>query len=143
MKLSINLFLALSVLMVAGGCVERIITVTSDPAGAVVWLNDEEVGATPVTTHFTWYGDYDVVVRREGYETLHTSRETPTPVWQWPGLDLFFECFWPFELVDEHTWHFDLTLSTPGDPEVLIRSALDLQAETSPETAARPMEGVE
>ncbi len=141
MKYSIILLIALS--LAAVGCVERKITVTTEPAGAVVWLNDEEIGATPITTHFTWYGDYDVVMRREGYETLHTSRETPTPVWQWPGLDLFFECFWPFELVDEHNWHFDLTPATPGDAEALIRSALDLQAETSPETAARPMEGVE
>ena len=54
------------------GCVERFITVTSKPAGAIVWLNDEEVGVTPVTVPFTWYGEYGVVLRKEGYQTLKT-----------------------------------------------------------------------
>jgi len=58
-----------------GGCVERYISITTKPAGAIVWLNDEEVGATPVTVPFTWYGEYEVVVRQAGYKTLKTSRQ--------------------------------------------------------------------
>lgn len=47
--------------MVAGfGCVERTITITSEPSGALVHLNDEEVGRTPLTVPFTFYGVYDV-----------------------------------------------------------------------------------
>lgn len=48
------------------GCIERLITVTSQPAGALVYLNDEEVGRTPVTVPFRFYGVYDVRLEHEG-----------------------------------------------------------------------------
>lgn len=47
------------------GCVERKITVISNPEGALLTLNDVEVGRTPVTVPFTWYGDYDVQIRAD------------------------------------------------------------------------------
>ncbi len=50
---------------VAGGCVERTIHITSDPSGALVHLNDEEVGRTPVTVPFTFYGVYSVRLTQE------------------------------------------------------------------------------
>ena len=71
------------------GCVRRTVTIHSEPAGALVWLNDEEVGRTPVTTDFLWYGDYDVVVRKDGYQTLVTHAVIPQPWYQWPVLDFF------------------------------------------------------
>ncbi|MEO1498872.1 MAG: PEGA domain-containing protein, partial [Planctomycetota bacterium] len=67
------------------GCLERTITVTSEPPGAIVTLNDVEIGRTPVTTEFTYFGVYDVRVRKDGYEPLVTRRETTTPWWEYPG----------------------------------------------------------
>lgn len=48
------------------GCVERLITVRSQPPGSLVYLNDEEVGRTPVTVPFKFYGTYDVRLEHEG-----------------------------------------------------------------------------
>lgn len=48
------------------GCVERLITVRSQPPGALVHLNDEEIGRTPVTVPFKFYGTYDVRLEHEG-----------------------------------------------------------------------------
>ncbi len=48
------------------GCVERLITVHSSPAGALVYLNDEEIGRTPVSVPFKYYGTYDVRLEHEG-----------------------------------------------------------------------------
>ena len=61
----------------AGGCgrQERVIEITSEPAGAVVWLNDRELGRTPVQTEFLFFGVYDVRLALEGYEPVVTSRE--------------------------------------------------------------------
>jgi len=53
-------------LLLITGCVERLITVKSTPAGALVYLNDEEVGRTPVTVPFRFYGVYDVRLEHEG-----------------------------------------------------------------------------
>jgi len=48
------------------GCIERTITITSDPSGALVHLNDEEVGRTPVVVPFTFYGTYTVRLEHDG-----------------------------------------------------------------------------
>lgn len=47
------------------GCIERTITITSEPSGSLVHLNDEEVGRTPLTVPFTFYGVYDVRLEHE------------------------------------------------------------------------------
>lgn len=50
----------------SSGCVRRTITITSEPSGALVHLNDTEIGRTPVTVGFTHYGVYDVRLSHEG-----------------------------------------------------------------------------
>src|SRR5215471_15531012 len=69
------------------GCLERTITITSEPPDAIVWLNDVEVGRTPLKTGFTFYGDYDVRLRKEGYEPVQTHRETDTPIYEFAPID--------------------------------------------------------
>lgn len=112
------------------GCVERLITVNSEPPGAIVWLNDEEVGATPVTVPFTWYGKYGVVIRKDDYQTVNTVKDVPAPFYQWPPLDLVAECFLPFKITDHHQWSFSLNPQTPTDTNQLIKRAKDLRHET-------------
>lgn len=48
------------------GCLERTITITSQPTGALVHLNDREVGRTPVVVPFTFYGTYTVRLEHDG-----------------------------------------------------------------------------
>ena len=73
------------------GCVRRQLTVTTDPPGALVHLNGQEFGRTPVTRDFTWYGTYDVELRKEGYDTLKTTGKVIAPWWQWVPIDLVAE----------------------------------------------------
>ncbi len=117
-------------MLTAGGCVERFITVTTRPAGALVWLNDQEVGATPVKVPFTWYGQYRLVIQKDGYETVNTSVKVNAPVYEWFGIDLFSECLWPGKLIDDHQYSFNLQTrkNTPIDP--LIERARQLRNET-------------
>jgi hypothetical protein len=109
-KLSALQVVALLLVMacVLPGCVRRTLTIRSEPDGALVFLNDEEVGRTPVTTDFTWYGDYDVILRREGCQTLHTHEEVKAPWYQIPPIDFFFEVLWPGMIVDARTLDFYL-----------------------------------
>ncbi len=62
-------FAILCFVLFGSGCVQRQLTVTTDPPGTLVHLNGQEFGRTPVTRDFTWYGTYDVELRKEGYET--------------------------------------------------------------------------
>lgn len=121
------------VLLVGGvgggtGCVRRTLTVTSDPPGSLVYLNDQEFGRTPVTRDFLWYGTYRVTLRQEGYETHKTTARIIAPWWQWPPIDLFAEIF---PLKDQRTLSYRLTaVSTqPADPAQLIGRAKAMEAE--------------
>ncbi|MCE5328415.1 MAG: PEGA domain-containing protein [Planctomycetaceae bacterium] len=78
-------------LCILGGCVERQITFTSDPPGAIVIVSDKEIGRTPVTIPFTWYGDYDITFKLKGYETLHTHAQIDMPWFEVPPIDLMSE----------------------------------------------------
>ena len=106
------------------GCVERTITVQSDPAGALVYLNEEEIGRTPVKRDFSWYGTYSVAVRKPGYLSIKTKADVPPPFYQWPPFDLIAELI-PFEITDSHELNYTLELQPAGeDNEGLLDRAL-------------------
>ena len=89
-------------LTVHSGCVERTARIETDPPGAVVVINDEEVGVSPVKFSFLWYGDYDILLRKPGYETLKTNCRLDPPWYQWPPFDLVAETMIPNQIRDEH-----------------------------------------
>ena len=122
-------------LLFSTGCVERVIKISSQPSGALVWLNDREIGRTPLAVTFTFYGDYDVVIRKEGFNTIKTSKVTPTPWYEKAGIDFFSECLWPQTIIDEHVWSFELeTLDMNNEVELLKRGkALQSALESSSE----------
>ena len=103
------------------GCVEREMTITSEPDGALVYVSDKEMGRTPVTFSFLWYGDYEIVLRREGHKTLVTGANVSPPVYGLPPLDLFSEIA-PWTYHDRRYLHYKLKkLTTPGDPREAAR----------------------
>jgi hypothetical protein len=107
-----------------GGCVERILTVQSNPPGALVYLNGQEMGRTPVQRDFTWYGTYDVTVRHEGYETIKKNEPVIAPLYEWVPLDLFSELL-PIPIKDRHVLTYDLKPMPPAteiSPGLLMRA---------------------
>jgi len=96
-------------LSLAGGCSpQRRISITSDPPGARVWLNDVEIGRTPAAASFKFYGAYDVRLELDGFEPLHEVRRAEAPVWEYPGLDLVAMAV-PGRKRVEVDWHFTLS----------------------------------
>lgn len=96
----------------AAGCVERRIRVTSEPAGALVWLNDVEIGRTPTETNFKYYGKYDVRLEMPGYETVEAVGDASSPWWEAPGPDLIAEAIPGAK--STITWHYVLTPALAG-----------------------------
>jgi hypothetical protein len=117
----------LSVAALMSGCIQRTITIESTPPGALVHLNDVEVGRTPVTVPFTFYGIYDVRLERDGYQTLATATKAEAPWWEAPGPDLVAEAL-PGEQRVELKWHYELEPAQPMDENVLIDHARQLRA---------------
>ena len=116
-------------LMLASGCigVRRELTVESEPAGAVVYLNGDEVGRTPLTREFTYYGTADLKLRKDGYETLEDRPRVFAPWWQVPPLDLVTESM---SLTDRHKLSYELTPKEIGpDLQELVQRGVELRGE--------------
>ncbi len=124
------------------GCVERKLTINTEPQGALVALNDEEIGISPVTVEFNWYGDYKVRIIKDGYAIVNTHRKLDAPAHDGFPLDFFYEVLWPGLVVDEYEWTFALPKYQPPARQDLIDASRKLKKaaeeedslETSPET---------
>jgi hypothetical protein len=88
-------------------CASRRIDITSDPSGALVYLNDVELGTTPCSAEFRFYGAYDVRLEKEGFEPLRTRADASAPVYEYPPLDLATEAS-PIPVSTRAKWHFTL-----------------------------------
>jgi hypothetical protein len=114
---------AVAIMMLSAGCVERKLTIVTEPENAVVWLNDEEIGTTPVTVNFNWYGDYRVRIEKSGYAIINTHKKLKPPFYDYFPIDLFAQHFWPGRIVDTYTWNYELKPFVPPSSEELIKDA--------------------
>ena len=88
------------------------------------------MGLSPVSVDFTWYGDYDVVVRHADYETRKTNWRVREPWYQLPPLDFFSEVLVPVTLHDQHENTFTLTERTTPTREELVQRAYQMRETT-------------
>lgn len=98
----------------ACGCVLRSLTIDSQPSGAMVYLDDELIGETPVTTTFTYYGVRKITLEKvdaEGRlicERKIVYEKIKPPFYQILPLDFFSELIIPAKLKDEHCFSYQL-----------------------------------
>lgn len=117
------------IVFAAGGCVERELTINTDPQGATVFLNDEQIGESPVTTDFNWYGDYQIRISKPGYDTLKTHRKLKAPWYDYFPFDFFAQVLYPGRIVDTYEWEFELPAKTQIPEDELLKKAENLKAQ--------------
>ena len=128
-----NLLLLFCILLVgAAGCVERKLTINTNPAGAQVFLNDEEIGVSPVTASFNWYGDYNITIRKQGCETLQTHRKLQAPWCDLFTFDFLTQILYPGRIVDSREWSFELAPQKEISRQELIKSAEQIKNQAKP-----------
>jgi len=111
------------------GCVEREWTISSEPAGAIVEVSGVEKGRTPLTISFTYYGDYEVIFRKAGYETLKTSVDLKPPIYQRVGIDFFAEIS-PYKHEDRRETMHVLKKAVPVSDADLMKRASQMRKDT-------------
>jgi hypothetical protein len=134
MKQTVTLALLMLAGLAATGCygqVQRTITIESQPAGALVWLNDNEIGRTPVTIPFTWYGTYGVRLEAPGYETLVTEAQVKAPYYEKLGLDLLSESIIPGIKHDDQSFSYVLQKAEEVDKTSLRERAEGLRRDAA------------
>ena len=116
----------------AGGCVHRRFTVRTNPPGARLFVDDYEIGTTPVSHDFVYYGTRKIRLVKDGYETLTILQPIPTPWWDLPGIDFVSENLIPTELRDHRVLDFQLQPQVIVPTEQLMGRADELRRSRNP-----------
>lgn len=123
---------ALAAILLSTGCVERRFLIESSPPGAYVYVNNTPYGPTPIDVPFLFYGDYDVQLVKEGFQTKRVKQPVSTPWWGYPIIDFWSENVWPLQITDIRPLYYEMEpivqpnlelLKTEGE-ELRSRSAL-------------------
>jgi hypothetical protein len=91
------------------GCVERRYTIRSDPPGATIIVNGEEIGPTPASKSFVYYGDREITLMLDGYQTKTVMQPINAPWWDNYLTEFFTENVVPLSLRDEREYKYQLT----------------------------------
>lgn len=128
-RLITSLLVAASVVaaVTSAGCVQRRMTVRTNVPGAQVYVDNYEVGRTPVSTDFIYYGDRTIRLVKDGYETQTVVQPVNAPWYQWPGLDFISENLWPFEIRDERNFDYQMQPQYVVPADTLLTRAEDLR----------------
>jgi hypothetical protein len=118
---------ALVVCALASGCVERRMLIRSNPPGAMVYVDDYEIGTTPVSTNFTYYGTRKIRLVKDGCETLTVMQSIPPPWYEIFPLDFISENFVPGDIRDQRTFDYRLAPQLVVPPEQLLSRGEELR----------------
>jgi len=120
------LFLACAfVFAVPLGCVERELFIRTEPPGASVCLDGRDLGLSPVSAQFYYYGDRLLELRLRGHKPEQTIISLKTPWYQYFPMDLFSDLFWPGTITDDHHLVCELEAAREGleeKPAILERA---------------------
>src|SRR5437016_11950285 len=87
--------------LLSTGCVRRRLTVRTNPPGAQVFVDDQEIGTTPCSAAFVYYGTRKNTLMKDGYRTETIFQKIPPPWYEISPLDFVVENFYPLEQRDE------------------------------------------
>lgn len=126
--------LALALAGGLSGCVERRYTIRSNPPGALVVVNSEEVGRTPVSRSFTFYGDREILLMMDGYDTQRVIQPIVRPWFDNYLTEFFSENVVPFTIRDDRDFTYQLAPATvPASNDLMNRGqSLRAQAQAPP-----------
>ncbi len=134
-----SLAAALTLCALATGCVQRRLTIRTTPPGALVYIGNLEIGKTPCSVSYLWYGVREIKIIKDGYETLTVHQWIGPPWYEIPPIDFVSENFVPYELRDERTLQFQLIPQrvVPNDQLLgraeVLRQSNRLQNMTAPQ----------
>jgi hypothetical protein len=134
--------LALMLCVCQTGCVQRRMTVRTNPPGALLYVDDYEIGTTPVSTSFTYYGTRKIRLVKDGYETLTVMQTVLPPWYEFPPIDFVSENFVPGNIRDQRVLDFQLKPQVMVPTEQLLSRAEGLRRGIHTSTGTAPQQPV-
>ena len=109
------------------GCVERRYVITTDPPGALVLRNGQQIGSAPADDNFVYYGKYNFTIIKEGFETQQVEQDIKSPWYEYFPLDFFAENVWPWVVTDRREFHYKLEPKKVVNTTELLNGAQNLR----------------
>lgn len=104
----------------AFGCIQRTLTVESEPEGAAVYYDHRRVGETPLSLRFTHYGSHSLILIKEGFQPYRGRLALKEKGWAVFPVDLITEGVLPVKLKDDRQVRIVLSRAAPpGEPPAL------------------------
>jgi hypothetical protein len=133
-----------ALMVLPGGCVRRRLNVRSNPPGALVYVDNQQIGTTPCSVDFTYYGTREIRLVKPGYETLTVNQPIPAPWYQIPPVDFISENLVPTKIRDNRTVTYNLAPQLVVPTEQLLGRANALRQDTlqypvQPASAVAPL----
>jgi hypothetical protein len=112
------------------GCVRRRLNIQSNPPGALVYVDNQQIGTTPCAVDFIYYGTREIRLIKPGYDTLTINQPIPTPWYEVPPIDFVSEVLVPYKIRDNRTVAFNLQPQLMIPTEELIERGNQLRQAT-------------
>ncbi|MBY0585768.1 PEGA domain-containing protein [bacterium] len=122
-----QLSVVMIMMMISVGCVERRLTVRSVPANALVLLDGQEIGFTPCSVPFDYYGDRQIRLIKDGYETRTINQTIAAPWYQWIGIDFVSEVLVPWRIRDDRNYVYELEPTQMVSSDELMQRAAQVR----------------
>ncbi len=114
----------------AQAIVRRRLNVNSNPPGALVYVDNQQIGTTPCSVDFTYYGTREIRLIKPGYETLTVNQPIPAPWYQYVPIDFVAENLVAMKIRDNRTVNYNLSPQLVVPPQELLSRADQLRQET-------------
>jgi hypothetical protein len=114
----------------AHAIVRRRLNINSNPQGALVYVDNQQVGVTPFSVDFTYYGTREIRLIKPGFETLTVNQPIPAPWYQYVGLDFISENLVPTKIRDNRTVNYNLAPQLLVPTQELIDRGNQLRQDT-------------
>ncbi len=108
--------------LASSGCVRSSLTIKSNPTGALLFIDGQLLGETPVTIDFDHYGHHEILLRLPTsvtselkYAPKREVIEVSPPWYLLFPFDFFVDFFYPVPIHDHHEFSFDLDRFDPSD----------------------------
>jgi hypothetical protein len=126
----LQVVLVVAVLLPGVGCVRRRLNVRTNPPGALVYVDNQQIGTTPCSVDFVYYGTREIRLVKPGFETLTVNQPIPTPWYEYPPLDFISENLVASKIRDNRTVTYNLAPQVIVPTQELVDRANQLRQET-------------
>src|SRR6476620_5351559 len=125
-----SVVLVVTIALPAYATVRRRLNVNSNPQGALVYVDNQQVGVTPCSVDFTYYGTREIRLIKPGFETLTVNQPIPTPWYEYVGLDFISENLVTTKIRDNRTVNYNLAPQLLVPTQELIDRGNQLRQDT-------------